>query len=369
MRANQTFLFRAWLVYTAAAVFFVWQTGGLEAAEPSLETRAAICRIHNGNSAGSGTLVGNDGKSGLVVTCRHVFDDGEQSPYVIFPSGERAAGQLVAVDQVNDLAALWIGPVKVRPVVLANYQPAKGETIYSAGCGGLKENQIAVNRGIVTHHTDTGDGTFPGVKISGQVRPGDSGGPMFNERGEVAAVLWGGSTEGVVGTGSHKIAVMLRGCRGNVCRPIGQYYIEQPQPAPQPQPGPQPGPINPPPVNPPPPANVQPPAAAGCQCDKTSQDARIIAIEKTVANLQATISAGGLKGEKGEPGEAGPAGPAGPKGDAGLAGASGSPGPAGPAGPAGKDGKNCECKSPAGGDSAAPSVPAFFDIIPHRKKG
>ncbi len=368
MRANETFLFRAWLVLTAAAIFFVWQTGGIEAAEPSLETRAAICRIHNGNSAGSGTLVGNDGKSGLVVTCRHVFDDGELSPYVIFPSGERAAGQLVAVDQVNDLAALWIGPVKVRPAVLANYQPAKGETIYSAGCGGLKENQISVNRGIVTHHTDTGDGTFPGVKISGQVRPGDSGGPMFNERGEVAAVLWGGSTEGVVGTGSHKIAVMLRGCRGNVCRPNVQYYIEQPQPAPQPQPQPQPGPVNPPPPYPAP-NNIQPPPAADCKCDPaTLADlrAKIISLEQTTINLQATIAAGGSKGEKGE---TGPAGPAGPRGETGLAGAAGSPGPAGPAGQAGKDGKNCECKSPAGGEVAAPPTPAFFDIIPHKKKG
>lgn len=322
---NETFSFRAWLCITVISALWACHSGIARADAPTPEMQQAICRIYNGNSAGSGTLVGRDERTGLVVTCHHIFSDGVSSPYVIFPNGERLPANVVAVDKAQDLAALSIMAPKAAPVPLADYRPNKGDIIYSAGCGGLDANRIMVNEGNVTHYTDhSGAGDYSGIKITGGVRSGDSGGPMFNANGEVAAVLWGGGIDGVYGTGSQAINVMLTQCpNGVVCPPARRQGNARPQ-----QQQPQFQPINPPKPTAP---HVQQPAtppAKGCECkghepckcDGKALEllaARLKALESLAETAQEYVESGKLKGAKGDCGPAGAVGPQGPKGEPG----------------------------------------------------
>lgn len=324
--SNDTFSFRLWLPITALSALWVCHSGIARAEAPTPEMQQAICRIHNGNSAGSGTLVGRDERTGLVVTCHHIFSDGVSSPYVIFPNGERLPANVVATDRQNDLAALSIMLPSVAPVPLADYRPSKGEVIYSAGCGGLDANRILVNQGSVTHYTDhSGAGDYQGIKITGGVRAGDSGGPMFNDHGELAAVLWGGSEDGVYGTGSQAINVMLAQCPGGTCPPTRRQSNSRPQQQPQFQP------INPPKPAIPAPQQPAAPPAKGCECKGHEPckcdgkaiellTARIKALESLAATAQEEYAAGKLKGAKGDPGPAGAVGPQGPQGEPGQPG-------------------------------------------------
>lgn len=323
--SNDTFSFRLWLLITALSALWVCHSGIARAEAPTPEMQQAICRIYNGNSAGSGTLVGRDERTGLIVTCHHIFSEGSQSPYVIFPNGERLPATLVADDPAQDLAALSIMAPKAAPVPLADYRPNKGDIIYSAGCGGLDANRILVNEGNVTHYTDrTGAGDYSGIKITGGVRQGDSGGPMFNAVGEVAAVLWGGGIDGVYGTGSQAINVMLTQCPGGTCPPTRRQNYARPQ-----QQQPQFQPINTPkPTAPPVQQQPAAPPAKGCECKGHEPckcdgkaiellTARIKALEGLAATAQEYVESGKLKGAKGDCGPAGAVGPQGPKGEPG----------------------------------------------------
>ncbi len=273
----------------------VWQIATLvQAAAPSQEMAAAIVRINNGDSAGTGCLVGVDDQSGLVVTCFHLFSDGDFGPIVTFPNGERYSARIVASDRTNDLTAMVIAKPSTPPVPLADYRPAKGETLHSAGYGGTGIGGLYVNTGVVTHYADTGGETYNTVKLTGTVRSGDSGGPIFNESGELAAVIWGGSPEGVYGTGSHSVGVMLSQCPGGTCPP---YRIRQPQ-------------VRPITVRPAqPPVQPQQPAAKPCNCDNAALIARIDKLELQIATMAAYPPL---------PGPVGQTGPAGPKGDRGA---------------------------------------------------
>lgn len=265
---------------------------------PNTEAWKAVCRIHNGSSAGSGTLVGRDDNSGLVVTCYHLFTEGDFGPVCSFTNGQRLVGKLVASDPTNDLAAIWISRPDVEPVPLADYRPEKGERIYSAGYGSTATNQLAVNEGIVDRHVDRGNnGDYEGVRITGTVRSGDSGGCFLNESGELAAVLWGGNEVGVYGTSSAFVNVMLKQCHGGVCRP---YYRPVPMEPLQPRPPQvtQPKPTPSPPVQPSRPCNCDP--GGGCKCGNVnsctcSPDSRCSCDKKQVAALQVQIDALSLR--------------------------------------------------------------------------
>lgn len=253
------------------------------------EMQSAIVRINNGDSAGSGCLIGKSESAGLIITCNHLFTDGDFGPLVSFPNGERFQGTVLIRDTVNDLAAIQIGKPSASPVPLANYRPAKGDALESAGFGST--NILAVNAGTVTKYADLGDGSYPAVKLTGTVRSGDSGGPIFNDRGELAAVIWGGNAEGVYGTGSHRVNVMLAQCQGGYCPPyrIEPQWREVPQVRPLQPPPPKPQTV----VGPPGPKGDKgdrgepgPPGPAGKDCDP----AYVKALEVRIAQLEAWIA-------------------------------------------------------------------------------
>lgn len=153
----------------------------------------AVARIivpeRGGYSYGSGTLIHVRDQFGLVVTNWHVVRDGTGPPEVVFPGGFRSRARSLKIDRTWDLAALVIWRPPVEPVPLAGRAPQPGEPLTIAGYG----------RG--TYRQATGRCTqyvapamrfpFEMVELSVEARQGDSGGPIFNDRGELAGVLFG----------------------------------------------------------------------------------------------------------------------------------------------------------------------------------
>jgi len=140
-------------------------------------------------SYGSGTLVDVCGEYGLVVTNWHVVCDAAGPPTVVFPDGFRSAAQVVKVDRDWDLAALAIWKPSVVPVPLAPRAPRPGEKLSIAGYGGGPYRQVA---GACTQYVAPGRShPMEMVELAASARQGDSGGPIFNNQGELAGVLFG----------------------------------------------------------------------------------------------------------------------------------------------------------------------------------
>lgn len=140
-------------------------------------------------SYGSGTLVDVQGEHGLVVTNWHVVSDAVSPPTVLFADGFRSLAQVVKADRDWDLAALVIWRPSVEPVPVATEPPRPGELLAIAGYGqgpyrlasGRCTNYLAPNTRLPREM----------VELAAAARQGDSGGPIFNRRGELAGVLWG----------------------------------------------------------------------------------------------------------------------------------------------------------------------------------
>ncbi len=162
----------------------------IEACEKSvvrIETKAA-----DGDSLGSGFVV--DGKGTIITNC-HVLA-GATEAKVHFADG--TSGEVVGtflIDQARDIIVARISLAAKPAVPLASALPRKGELVIALGSPhGLS---FTATRGIISAirsttemRNDVGDKSLDGtwVQVDAALSPGNSGGPLVNERGQVVAM-------------------------------------------------------------------------------------------------------------------------------------------------------------------------------------
>ena len=143
----------------------------------------------DGTSYGSGSLVAVTESTGLVVTNWHVVRDAAGTITVLFPDGFQSPAALLRTDRDWDLAALAIWRPNVSPIPVSNAAPRPGDVLTIAGYGSGSYRAVA---GRCTQYVSPGNNQpFEMVELSAPARNGDSGGPILNDRGELAGVLFG----------------------------------------------------------------------------------------------------------------------------------------------------------------------------------
>lgn len=151
-------------------------------------------------SLGSGVLIDVRDDFGLVITNWHVVRDATGPVEVIMPGGFTSKARPLKVDSDWDLAALVIWRPPAEPVTIATRAPQPGDQLTICGYGpGIY--RAATGR-CTQYYAPRADLPQHMVELDVQARQGDSGGPIFNDRGELAGVLFGageGTTLGSFG--------------------------------------------------------------------------------------------------------------------------------------------------------------------------
>ena len=171
---------------------------------------------------GSGTLVAVNESQGLVITNWHVVNDARSQVYVVFPDGFRSVAQVLRTDQDWDLAALAVQKPNAQPVAIAARPPQPGEMLTIAGYGA--GDYRSASGACMQYLSPAPHLPYDIVEMAATARNGDSGGPIFNNRGELAGVLFGEG--GGRTSGSHS---------GRVRWFLSSMMSDQPAAAPAPQ--------------------------------------------------------------------------------------------------------------------------------------
>lgn len=191
------------------------------------EPHPAVARIvapeQDGTALGSGVLVDVNRSQGLVLTNWHVVRDSRSALLVQFGDGFQSAGTVVRWDQAWDLAAVVIWKPAAMPVTIAPTAPLVGESLTIAGFGrGIYREET----GPCTEYLSPGTGYAKEfVELRATARQGDSGGPIFNERRELAGVLFGQSQGRTIGSCSTRVRTFLEavGSKGFTALPIAEF--------------------------------------------------------------------------------------------------------------------------------------------------
>jgi serine protease Do len=134
---------------------------------------------------GSGFIVSADG---VILTNAHVVDDAEEVSVKLTDKREFTA-KVLGVDKTTDIAVLKIQASGLPYVKVGDPKTTKvGEWVVAIGQPFGFEN--TVTSGIVSAKSRSlpGDSYVPFIQTDAAVNPGNSGGPLFNLKGEVIGV-------------------------------------------------------------------------------------------------------------------------------------------------------------------------------------
>ncbi len=158
-------------------------------------------------SYGSGTLIDVRDQFGLVITNWHVVRDAQGPVEVLFPCGYRSKARALKVDADWDLAALVVWRPPMEPVKLSVTAPQPGDQLTICGSGqGMYRS--ATGR-CTQYYAPRADYPQQMVELDVQARQGDSGGPIFNDRGELAGVLFGAGQGTTLGSFGGRVESFL----------------------------------------------------------------------------------------------------------------------------------------------------------------
>jgi serine protease Do len=145
----------------------------------------SVVHISDRNGAGTGFVVSPNGH---ILTNDHVLPQDEA--LITTASGDEHEARVLARDAAVDLALLHLPGLKETPLVFADPSSlCEGQTVFALGHPmGL---DFTVSRGVISSCNRERMGVSY-VQTDVALNPGNSGGPIINERGEVVGVAnWG----------------------------------------------------------------------------------------------------------------------------------------------------------------------------------
>ena len=134
---------------------------------------------------GSGFIVASDG---LILTNAHVVDDANEVTVKLTDKREFSA-KVLGVDPQTDVAVLRISAKDLPVVHLGNPEDLKvGQWVVAIGSPFGFENSVTAGIVSAKGRTLPDENYVPFIQTDVAVNPGNSGGPLFNLRGEVVGI-------------------------------------------------------------------------------------------------------------------------------------------------------------------------------------
>ena len=143
---------------------------------------------------GSGIIIS---ESGYIVTNHHVIDDADdiEVEFILDDEVQKFNAEIVQSDKVNDLAIIKIvdinfDGVKELPYNFKTRSSDVGTKIYAFGYPmalSIMGKEIKVTDGIISSKTGF-DGDITTYQISAAIQGGNSGGPLFDDKGNFIGI-------------------------------------------------------------------------------------------------------------------------------------------------------------------------------------
>jgi S1-C subfamily serine protease len=163
---------------------------------PTLNTKSVNNSIKNGEWAvnGSGIIIS---KSGYIVTNNHVVEDADdiEVEFIINNEVKKFNAEIVQVDKVNDLAIIKIFDMNFDglddlPYNFKRRSSDVGTKVYAYGYPmalSIMGKEIKVTDGIISSKTGY-DGNITTYQITAPIQGGNSGGPLFDDKGNFLGI-------------------------------------------------------------------------------------------------------------------------------------------------------------------------------------
>lgn len=145
--------------------------------------RPSVVLIRADDDTGSGFVVRDDG---TIATNLHLVS-GASEAVIVLPDGRELDDiEIIAADAERDLVLLRSAAASLPPLLLGDSdEVTPGERVVAIG--NAEELEDSISDGLLSAVREIGDG-LQVLQLSAALTPEASGGPLFNERGDVIGV-------------------------------------------------------------------------------------------------------------------------------------------------------------------------------------
>ena len=146
-------------------------------------------QVTQSSSAGSGFVMTEDG---YIITNHHVIDGAQNGKITVaFHDGTEYTAKLIGSDPSSDIALLKIEATGLRPVVMGKSSSlAVGDQVVAIG-NALGELSFSLTVGYISgidRDVATDGSVMNMLQTDAAINSGNSGGPLFNAKGEVIGI-------------------------------------------------------------------------------------------------------------------------------------------------------------------------------------
>ncbi len=170
-----------------AAEIYQQNVNSVVAISCTVRTTNNYGQVAEGKNAGTGFIIT---ENGYIVTNHHVID-GATKITVTLADGTQYACQLVGSNSTNDIAVIKAQAVGLDPVTLGSSKAMQvGDQVVAIG-NALGELTSSLTVGYISgmDRDITTDGTIINmIQTDAAINSGNSGGPLFNAKGEVIGI-------------------------------------------------------------------------------------------------------------------------------------------------------------------------------------
>ncbi|MGD8782809.1 MAG: trypsin-like peptidase domain-containing protein [Thioalkalispiraceae bacterium] len=146
----------------------------------NLKKSAVTIRVEEGH--GSGVILD---QSGYILTNAHVVGDAEN--VVVLSGNLEIPGKVVRRETLRDVALIKVKKLSnTEGAVISKNRPTEGDTIYVIGTPLDESLSNTITKGIYSAHRQHNGLSY--YQTDAAVNPGNSGGPVFDEKGELIAI-------------------------------------------------------------------------------------------------------------------------------------------------------------------------------------
>jgi len=153
------------------------------------DTLKSVVTIKSTNGHGSGFLISRDG---YIITNEHVVGDAKRVN-IMFESGVELVGEVIRTESLRDVALIKAPLNKAIPMSIARNEALIGASVYAIGSPLAEDLHGTVSSGIISAKRNLQD--QPYIQSDVNVRPGSSGGPLLNTKGQVIGITVSGKTD------------------------------------------------------------------------------------------------------------------------------------------------------------------------------
>ena len=163
---------------------------------PKLDNTSKNIRVKTGDWAGNGSGI-IISKSGYIVTNHHVIEDADdiEVEFILNDEVKKFNAEIVQIDKVNDLAIIKIFDMNFDglddlPYNFKSRSSEVGTEVYAYGYPmalSLMGKEIKITDGIISSKTGF-DGNVTTYQITAPIQGGNSGGPLFDNKGNFLGI-------------------------------------------------------------------------------------------------------------------------------------------------------------------------------------